>query len=219
MLSSILGFFGGGVLLLAIIAAICYLIISEENAIRREYCYTNDNGYDYRVKVKLYCEPELARKTLDRYHTTRKELCNMLNNNQSYVDAMEDFDFALFLAADEIKQEMMIWNYSCKYYDIERYNLRFITKPREEADCSRSMFRLFGSMFAIIFVLWVVMFIRSNEKSGYEVLVLSVMLAALVLYCIIRLLMVKRKFKKSAEHDAMIKKSKLSEYQYVCHDY
>ncbi|MBO5576635.1 MAG: hypothetical protein J5956_10135 [Ruminococcus sp.] len=188
---------------------------SDDNVtVIRIYSFTNNNGCDYHIKVALCCTPEIATKTFNKYYTVRRELCEMLDKSETSVNGLGDFNYELFLFADAVEKEMLIFSYCCKYYGA-KYKIEFCTKPKEDAERSKSMFFLFGTMFMIILVLSIIMFIRANTMER-EILIFCIEIGLMMSYSSIALLITKHKSRKAAKYKDKINQCKITDFSYSC---
>lgn len=190
---------------------------SDDNVtVIRIYSFTNNNGCDYHIKVALCCTPEIATKTFNKYYTVRRELCEMLDKSETSVNGLGDFNYELFLFADAVEKEMLIFSYCCKYYGA-KYKIEFCTKPKEDAERSKSMFFLFGTMFMIILVLSIIMFIRANTMER-EILIFCIEIGLMMSYSSIALLITKHKSRKAAKYKDKINQCKITDFSYSCNE-
>lgn len=190
---------------------------SDDNVtVIRIYSFTNNNGCDYHIKVALCCTPEIATKTFNKYYTVRRELCEMLDKSETSVNGLGDFNYELFLFADAVEKEMLIFSYCCKYYGA-KYKIEFCTKPKEDAERSKSMFFLFGTMFMIILVLSIIMFIRANTMKR-EILIFCIEIGLMMSYSSIALLITKHKSRKAAKYKDKINQCKITDFSYSCNE-
>lgn len=191
---------------------------SDDNVtVMRIYSFTNNNGCDYHIKVALCCTPEIATKTFNKYYTVRRELCEMLDKSETSVNGLGDFNYELFLFADAVEKEMLIFSYCCKYYGA-KYKIEFCTEPKEDAEHSKSMFFLFGTMFMIILVLIIIMFIRANT-TGHKVLISCIVGIGLMMsYGSVALLIAKHKSRKAAKYKDKINQCKITDFSYSCNE-
>ena len=190
---------------------------SDDNVtVIRIYSFTNNNGCDYHIKVALCCTPEIATKTFNKYYTVRRELCEMLDKSETSVNGLGDFNYELFLFADAVEKEMLIFSYCCKYYGA-KYKIEFCTKPKEDAERSKSMFFLFGTMFMIIIVLSIIMFIRANTMER-EILIFCIEIGLMMSYSSIALLITKHKSRKAAKYKDKINQCKITDFSYSCNE-
>lgn len=190
---------------------------SDDNVtVIRIYSFTNNNGCDYHIKVALCCTPEIATKTFNKYYTVRRELCEMLDKSETSVNGLGDFNYELFLFADAVEKEMLIFSYCCKYYGA-KYKIEFCTKPKEDAERSKSMFFLFGTMFMIILVLSIIMFIRANTMER-EILIFCIEIGLMMSYSSIALLITKHKSRKAAKYKDKINQCKITDFSCSCNE-
>ncbi len=190
---------------------------SDDNVtVMRIYSFTNNNGCDYHIKVALCCTPEIATKTFNKYYTVRRELCEMLDKSETSVNGLGDFNYELFLFADAVEKEMLIFSYCCKYYGA-KYKIEFCTEPKEDAERSKSMFFLFGTMFMIILVLSIIMFIRANTMER-EIIIFCIEIGLMMSYSLVALLIIKHKSRKAAKYEDKINQCKITDFSYSCNE-
>ena len=190
---------------------------SDDNVtVRRTYSFTNNNGCDYHIKVTLCCTPEIVTKTFNKYYTVRRELCEMLDKSETSVNGLGDFNYELFLFADAVEKEMLIFSYCCKYYGA-KYKIEFCTEPKEDAERSKSMFFLFGTMFMIILVLSIIMFIRANTMER-EIIIFCIEIGLMMSYSLVALLIIKHKSRKAAKYKDKINQCKITDFSYSCNE-
>jgi len=190
---------------------------SDDNVtVMRIYSFTNNNGCDYHIKVALCCTPEIATKTFNKYYTVRRELCEMIDKSETSVNGLGDFNYELFLFADAVEKEMLIFSYCCKYYGA-KYKIEFCTEPKEDAERSKSMFFLFGTMFLIILVLSIIMFIRANTMER-EILIFYIEIGLMMSYSLVALLITGHKSRKAAKYKDKINQCKITDFSYSCNE-